>query len=239
MRLHGSASEEDILRIFKDFTGPIYQKPPVRSSVKREVRIRMVYSLDALEISERHVLFHTSCQAGTYIRKICYDIGEVLGCGAHMKELRRTRTGPFTEDNTLVTLQTLQDAYYNWVNNGKEESLRNIIQPMETCLKYMPKIYLRDSAVDAICHGAGLAIPGIVTLESGIKVGDEVALLTQKGEAVALARSELNSQEIIDREHGIAAKTDRVLMTAGTYPRMWQTHEHKQNTDTIDIASRR
>lgn len=229
MKLHGSASEEEIFRVFKEFVGPIYQKPPVRSSVKREVRMRMIYRLDVLEISQLHVLFHVSCQGGTYIRKICYDIGEVLGCGAHMKELRRTRTGPFIEDQTLVTLQTLSDAYSTWMSEGKEDPIRSIIQPMEACLKYIPKMYLRDSAVDAICHGASLAIPGIVSLDSGIKAEDEVALLTQKGEAVALAKSALTSQEIMDLEHGIAAKTERVLMAPGTYPRMWQTREDKHD----------
>jgi len=225
MRLHGSTSEEAIRKIFEEFVGPIYQKPPVRSSVKREVRIRTIYSLEILEISQNHVLFNTSCQAGTYIRKICYDIGEVLGCGAHMRELRRTRTGPFVEDRSLTTLQTLSDACSKWLKEGKEEELRNIVRPMEDCLKFIPKIYMRDSAVDAICHGASLAIPGIVSLESNIKANDEVALFTQKGEAVALAKAALATDDILNFDHGIAAKSERVLMPPGTYPRMWQTRK--------------
>jgi H/ACA ribonucleoprotein complex subunit 4 len=96
---------------------------------------------------------------------------------------------------------------------------------MEDCLKFIPKIYLRDSAVDAICHGASLAVPGIVSLESDIKVNDEVALFTQKGEAVALAKASLATDDIMNFDHGIAATSERVLMPPGTYPRMWQTRK--------------
>ncbi|MEM2906488.1 MAG: RNA-guided pseudouridylation complex pseudouridine synthase subunit Cbf5, partial [Candidatus Odinarchaeota archaeon] len=102
------------------FQGRIYQRPPVRSSVKRELRIRSVYYIDLLEVSGRDALIIVGCEAGTYARKLVYDIGEVLGCGAHMQELRRTRSGPHREDETLKTLHDVLDAYRFYEEEGDE-----------------------------------------------------------------------------------------------------------------------
>ena len=204
-----------------EFVGEIYQKPPLRASVKREPRKRFIYRLDVHEIDGRTVLFTCSCQAGTYIRKLCSDIGEVLVCGAHMRELRRTRAGPFTEENGLVSLHELSAAQSE-LEAGNEEPLRAIIKPMEIALGSIPRIDIRDSAVDAICHGADLAVPGIVKLDSMIEKNKSLALFTLKGEAVALGRALMTSREILDQERGVAAKTERVLMDRGTYPAMWK-----------------
>ena len=68
--------------MIKEFTGDIYQKPPQRSSVKRATRIRTIYEFENTERYDRLLLMRILCQAGTYIRKIIYDIGEVLGPGA-------------------------------------------------------------------------------------------------------------------------------------------------------------
>ena len=107
MQLHADVSNSTLVRVMKEFTGEIYQKPPLRASVKRAPRKRFIYQLEILEIDGRMVLFTCSCQAGTYIRKLCSDVGEVLGCGAHMRELRRSRAGPFTEQSGLTTLHDL------------------------------------------------------------------------------------------------------------------------------------
>jgi H/ACA ribonucleoprotein complex subunit 4 len=93
---------------------------------------------------------------------------------------------------------------------------------MELALNQLPKIILRDSAVDAVCHGAELALPGVVRLDSAIDRNGLVALFTMKGEAIALGRSQLTSREILDQEKGIAAKVERVIMERGTYPAMWK-----------------
>jgi H/ACA ribonucleoprotein complex subunit 4 len=110
MQVHADIPESRLRNLFSEFTGEIYQKPPLRASVKREPRKRFIYKLDVHEIDGRKVLFDCSCQAGTYMRKLCSDIGEVLEYGAHMRELRRTRAGPFTEDETLVNLHQLRAA---------------------------------------------------------------------------------------------------------------------------------
>ena len=165
-------------KVLEEFQGPVYQRPPVRSSVKRRLRTRTIYYIDYIEMDARNVLFKVGCEAGTYIRKLCYDVGEVLGCGAHMQELRRTRVGPFVEDEKLVTLHDISYLFSQWQETKDEILLRKFVQPMEKALDLMPKIYVRDSAVDAICHGAHLAAPGVLSLESGIRIDDTVAVFS-------------------------------------------------------------
>jgi H/ACA ribonucleoprotein complex subunit 4 len=222
MKMHADVPTKDIEDIFKEFTGKIYQLPPVRSAVKRELRIREIYYLEPLEIEKRVVLFKAGCEAGTYIRTLCHDIGDALGVGAHMVELRRTKIANFSEDD-LVTLHDLKDAIVFWKEDGREEDLRKIILPYERILDHIPKMVVKDSAVDALCHGANLAVPGILELDPDIKKKTEVALITTKEEGIALGRALLTSQEIFDKKQGIAAKIERVLMEPGTYPKMWRS----------------
>ena len=221
MIVHGDVSDEDLRRVLEEFTGEIHQKPPLRSSVKRESRKRTIYYVDLLERDANRVLFRVGCQAGTYIRKLCSDIGEVLGTGAHMQELRRTRSGPFTDVTGLHTLHELVDAQARLVE-GDETMIRRLVRPVEEALEYIPKICIRDSAVDAVCHGAALAVPGIVSVEDPFSKDSTVAIMTLKEEAVALAKSLMSSESVIQQEKGIAAKVMRVLMPRGTYPKMWR-----------------
>jgi H/ACA ribonucleoprotein complex subunit 4 len=229
MRLHGATLEDKVRSVLDEFVGTIYQRPPVRSSVKRQIRTRKIYYLDFLEIVDRNVLFQVGCEAGTYIRKLCYDIGEVLGVGAHMQELRRTRAGPFTEQESMVTLHDIAYLQSQWQETKDESTIRKFVQPMEKALELLPKIYVRDSAVDAICHGANLAAPGVLSLETDIKPSDVVAVLTQKGEGIALSKALMSTEDIMKIDHGLVAKTLRVLMSRGVYPKMWHkgTQTHK------------
>jgi len=170
----------------------------------------------------RNVLFKVGCEAGTYIRKLCHDVGEVLGCSAHMQELRRTRAGPFMENENLITLHELSYLYSLWQETNDENIPKKFIHPMEKTLELLPKIYIRDSAVDAICHGAHLAAPGVLSVETEINPNHMTAVFTQKGEAVALAKSLASTEEILKMDHGLVAKTMRVLMHRGVYPKMWR-----------------
>lgn len=222
MHLHDDVDQQKLDEVLSDFTGEIVQKPPVRSSVRRRSRKRNVYYMDLLERDGRDVLLRIGCQAGTYIRKLCHDMGEELGIGAHMAELRRTRTGPFEEDETLVNMQDLADAYAFWKEDGLEKPLRKAVQPAERTVEHLPKIIIRDGAVDAICHGASLAAPGVLSVETGVSEGTLVAEMTLKGELVALAKSEISSKEILEADSGIVAVPERVVMEPGTYPREWK-----------------
>jgi H/ACA ribonucleoprotein complex subunit 4 len=225
MRLHSLVPESKIKQVLDEFQGPLYQRPPVRSSVKRRLRIRTIYYNDLLEINEKNVLFKVGCEAGTYIRKLCYDIGEVLGCGAHMQELRRTRVGPFIEDKTLVTLHDVSYLYSQWQETKDEAILRKFVSPMEKALELLPKIHVRDSAVDALCHGAHLTAPGVLSLDAGIKIGDTIAVFTQKEEAITLAKAVVSSENILKMDHGFVAKTLRVMMPRGIYPKKWHSNQ--------------
>lgn len=175
-----------------------------------------------MEIDGQDALFRIGCEAGTYIRKYCHDIGEALGVGAHMAELRRTRVGDFQEDNTLKTLQDVTDAYHYWIEDGDETSLRDCVQPMEMAASHLKKIVVRDSAIDAVCHGADLAAGGILQLSEGIKRKDTLAIMTLKGELVAAGEALATTTEIAQADKGIMVNIKKVFMEPGTYPKMWK-----------------
>jgi len=238
MRVHKPQPKKRLIDVCLEFMGPIFQKPPLKSSVVKELRIRTVYYLDVLEIEEQRVLMRVGCQAGTYIRKLCFDIGLALGTGANMEELRRTRAGPFREDETLVTLHQLIDAYAAWKETGDETGLRRVILPVEAALRHLPRLVIADNAVDAICHGAPLALPGLLRLETDISKGDIVALFTLKGEAVGIGRADMNSREMLDGKTGIAVLTERVIMEPGTYPKAWKLAE-RDASQAAKIAAKR
>lgn len=238
MHVHKPVPKRRIIEVCGQFVGPILQKPPLKSSVVKELRTRTIYYLEVLEIEEQHVLMRVGCQAGTYIRKLCYDMGLALGTGANMEELRRTRAGPFREDDTLATLHQLMDAYMAYKERGDESLLRRVIQPVEAALAHLPRLEIADNAVDAICHGAPLAAPGLLSLETGIGRGDDVVLFTLKGEAVAIARAELSSEEMLASSSGIVAATERVIMEPGTYPKAWKLAERDGSTEIRAEAKR-
>jgi H/ACA ribonucleoprotein complex subunit 4 len=223
MKLHGDAEEARVKNVLVEFQDQIYQRPPLRASVKRQLRTRRIYYIDFLEKDGRNVLFRVGCEGGTYIRKLCYDIGEILGVGAHMQELRRTRAGPFTENKDLVRLHDVAYWFGEWEEKKDPAILHKFIQPMETALALLPKITVRDSAVDALCHGANLTAPGILAAETGITKEALTAVLTLKGEAVALAQALLSTEEILNLKHGTVATLQRVVMPRGTYPKVWKS----------------
>jgi len=148
-----------------------------------------------------------------------------------MQELRRTRAGPFTEAENMVTLHDIAYLQARWQEKRDEATIRKLVQPMEKVVELVPKVYIRDSAVDAICHGANLASPGVLSLETGIKPNHTVAVMTQKGEGVALSKALVSSEDLAKMDHGLIAKTERVLMPRGVYPKMW--HKAHKSTQTL------
>jgi H/ACA ribonucleoprotein complex subunit 4 len=231
MKLHGDTNEEQIKQVLSEFEDEIFQRPPLRSSVKRQLRTRRIYYIHYIETDGRNVLFKVGCEAGTYIRKLCFDIGEILGVGAHMQELRRTRSGSFTENSaSKVTLHDVAYLFADWEQKKDEVILHKFIEPMETALELLPKIVIRDSAVDALCHGANLTAPGVLQVGSGIQKGSIIAIFTLKGEAVALSKALVSSEEILNLKHGTVAGLQRVLMARGTYPKVWKTGNEHEST---------
>ncbi len=217
MHLHAPVERNRLEAIAKRFTGTIRQLPPVKSAVKRQERNRTIYYLDILDTQDQDVLFIVGCQAGTYIRKLIHDMGEALGVHAHMVELRRTKAGPFNEQ-TLVTLQDLKDAMIYFQEKQDEKELRSCIQPIEAAVQHLPKIWVLDTAVDSICHGASLKMPGVSRIEDNVKEKSVVAILSLKEELIALGEARSPADVILKSDKGVAAKPLQVFMQPGTYP---------------------
>jgi H/ACA ribonucleoprotein complex subunit 4 len=148
-----------------------------------------------------------------------------------MQELRRTRAGPFIETSAKkVTLHDVAYWFGEYEEKGDQSTLCKFIEPMEVALMQLPKIIVRDSAVDALCHGANLTVPDVLRVDTGIVKGSVVVVFTLKGEAVALAKALVSTEEILELSHGVVAASSRVLMPRGTYPRVWKTggnHEQR------------
>jgi H/ACA ribonucleoprotein complex subunit 4 len=167
-------------------------------------------------------IFWVSCEAGTYVRTLCVHLGYLLGCGAHMQELRRVRSGALKEDASMVTLHDVKDAQWHYEQFNNEEYLRRVVMPLEILLIGMPRIVVKDTSVNAICYGAQLMLPGVLRYESGIEVGTQVVIITTKGEAVAIAIAQMTTSTMATCDHGIVARTKRVIMDRDTYERKWK-----------------
>jgi len=220
MHIHKEVEEAQLRKACEEFVGRIKQLPPIRSAVKRQERFRKIYYLDIIEIEEKDVLFRVGCQAGTYIRKLCHDIGVKLGVGAHMAELRRTKAGPFSESTNLITLQDLKDAFWYHANEKDDTRLRRCVMPIEKAVEHLSKVWVIDTAVNTICHGANLKVPGISKVESEIQMDELVAVMSLKGELVAFGEAKMISKDMAKAERGIAVRVDRVFMERGTYPKI-------------------
>ena len=210
MHLHKEVEKEELQKTIEKFIGKIQQLPPIKSAIKRELRTREIYEFEVLEIKDKDVLFRVKCQAGTYIRKLNHDMGLALGTGAHMAELRRIRAGPFGEEDNLVTLQDLQDAFYLYEKEGKEEFLRHCLQPVESALKFISKCWVLDTALLSISHGRDLSIPGVSKLEN-FRKSDVVAIMSLKGELIAIGEAAMSAVEINTQAKGMAVKVKKVF----------------------------
>lgn len=226
MRLHSSVPRKQLDDVVSGFTGEIFQRPPQRSSVSRQTRTRNIYELELTQSEGNLYLFRCLCQSGTYIRKLVYDMGEVLGVGATMVELRRTKVGPLSEGQGLTTLHQLNDAMFK-LGQGDEGPIRKAVLPIESSLGDIARIVVRDSAVDAICHGARLGIPGILSASGTMTKGDPVVMMSQKRELIALGTALMPGDQLEILRRGLASTTERVVMSPGTYPKLWKSKTHK------------
>jgi tRNA pseudouridine55 synthase/H/ACA ribonucleoprotein complex subunit 4 len=218
MRLHGDVARDRVAGLAEEFTGRLYQRPPRKSAVKRNLRIREVRRLDILDVDGRLVLFRAHCDAGTYIRSLCHHMGLVLGVGAHMVELRRTRSGTFGED-TMHTLSEVQDAAVA-ARDGDRSALEKMVVSVDAAVPELPIVVVRDAAIDALCHGAALAGVGVVSAMEFEK-DRTVAVLSEKKEFVCLGRALVSSGSFQPGDTGLVIAPTAVFMQPGTYPRGW------------------
>ncbi|WYZ38819.1 hypothetical protein EsH8_III_000733 [Colletotrichum jinshuiense] len=225
IRLHDKlpGGQVQFARALETLTGALFQRPPLISAVKRQLRIRTIHESKLIEFdNDRHLgVFWVSCEAGTYIRTLCVHLGLLLGVGGHMQELRRVRSGAMDETKGMVTLHDVLDAQWTMDNTRDESYLRKVISPLETLLTGYKRIVVKDSAVNAVCYGAKLMLPGLLRYESEIEVHDEVVLMTTKGEAIALGIAQMSTVEMSTCDHGVVAKVKRCIMERDLYPRRW------------------
>ncbi|KAL0951025.1 hypothetical protein HGRIS_007766 [Hohenbuehelia grisea] len=224
LRLHaGLENPATLPRALQTLSGALFQRPPLISAVKRQLRIRTIYDSKLLEFDEKRNLgvFWVSCEAGTYIRTLCVHLGLLLGVGGHMQELRRVRSGAMSENDDIVTMHDVMDAQWLYDAKRDESYLRRVIRPLETLMVGYKRIVVKDSAVNAVCYGAKLMIPGLLRYEADIAVHEEVVLMTTKGEAIALAIAQMSTVELATCDHGVVAKVKRCIMERDTYPRRW------------------
>jgi H/ACA ribonucleoprotein complex subunit 4 len=224
LRLHSALPNPTALpRALETLTGALFQRPPLISAVKRQLRIRTIHESKLLEFDEKRNLavFWVSCEAGTYIRTLCVHLGLLLGVGGHMQELRRVRSGALSENDEMVTMHDVLDAQWTYDNTRDESYLRRVIRPLESLLVGYKRIVVKDSAVNAVCYGAKLMIPGLLRYEADISVHEEVVLMTTKGEAIALAIALMSTVDLATCDHGVVAKVKRCIMERDTYPRRW------------------
>eukprot|EP00168_Porphyra_purpurea_P021117 TRINITY_DN9232_c0_g1_i1.p2 TRINITY_DN9232_c0_g1~~TRINITY_DN9232_c0_g1_i1.p2 ORF type:complete len:472 (-),score=130.10 TRINITY_DN9232_c0_g1_i1:83-1477(-) len=224
LRLHSPVEDEKaVASAVEKLTGALFQRPPLISAVKKRLRVRTIYKSTLLEFDKEKNLgvLHIDCEAGTYIRTLCVHLGLILGAGGHMQELRRVRSGALTEQDEMVTMHDILDAQWMYEHNGDETYLRRVVKPLELLLRGYKRVVVKDSAVNAVCYGAKLMIPGLLRYQPGIEVNDEVVLITTKGEAIALAIAQMSTTDMATVDHGVVAKVKRVIMDRNTYPKKW------------------
>ena len=159
--------KDDILRVLPQFTGPILQTPPMHSALKRngrplyelarqgieverEARAITIHAIECLEFSGDRLTLRVACSKGTYIRVLAADIGQALGCGAHLAGLRRTVVGDLDLTNavTLAELEALDEA-------GRAGCL----QPVDALVHSLPIITVEGEAAERFRHGNPVDLP--------------------------------------------------------------------------------
>ncbi|MEM3798504.1 MAG: RNA-guided pseudouridylation complex pseudouridine synthase subunit Cbf5 [Thermoprotei archaeon] len=210
MRLHEAINVDQVYSKMKEFETTIYQTPPMMSAVKRSTRKRHVYSFVPLESEDSYILFKAHVEAGTYIRKLCYDVGEALGVGISMVELRRIKSGLFDESQT-VTLNQLAYAASVYKETGESAELVKLLNPVEELLVDKRLIVVKDSAKENLYTGASLAVRGVLCVSRSVKTDDEVFVCSENGELIEVARSLRNANDIQMMKNGIVATPIRVL----------------------------
>jgi len=223
MVLHKDVDEKILREEAAKFIGKIKQLVPKRAAVARRVREREIFYFDIVEIDGRDVLFKAGVEAGTYIRKLVHDLGQALGCGAHMTELRRTKVGSFDEKDSFP-LVAIKDAYEFW-KGGDEKPLRKILLPVEHAIDSSKKVFVKDSAVDAVCNGSPVYPIGVTRVQEGLVAGENVGIFTLKNELVAIGIAKMDAEKMAKAKRGVAVRTDRVIMERGIYPGRWKEEE--------------
>lgn len=162
--------EQRVGAVLEQFTGEIEQIPPMHSAIKhqgqplyklahqgieieRQPRRVTIHELEMLHLDGDELEIRVHCSKGTYIRTLAEDIGEQLGCGAHLIQLRRTATGPFTESG-MVTMERLEELAEEGL-----EALDSLLLPMELALEDWPSVNLSETSLYYVRQGQPVLVP--------------------------------------------------------------------------------
>lgn len=210
MILHKEISKKKLEEGMKKFLGKINQLPPRKSRVKRQVREREVMRFELLRYNEktREAEFVAGVEAGTYIRKLCSDLGENLGVGAQMTELRRTRAGIFSEDQDEFTSIEDFDKIINEYKKGNEKELKEILIPAEIITRLLPIIEVKPEFIDKLNHGSPFFDEMPINLKEAKKI-----IATKKPFAVISGNKLIEIAKFSDKfeQKSILAKPEAVL----------------------------
>ena len=196
----------DIEKTLNAFRGDILQVPPMFSalkrdgktlydlaregvSIERQARSVRIEKLEILEFADELLTVEVTCSKGTYIRVLAEDIGEALGCGAHLASLRRTKVGALSLEDA-VTLQALETM-------SVDERLATL-KPLDALMQTLPAVHLSESDRVRFCHGQRLAL--------GLQSSPRVRVYGPDGQMVGTAR--VNERGVLEPERLIANKKD-------------------------------
>ncbi len=186
INLHRPAQAEKIMEALKYFTGDVRQLPPIRSAVARRERVRKVYSIEVLGIGERDITLRLECEAGFYVRKFAHDLGQYLGCGAHMVSLRRIAIGNIRDSECI----RLED-----VKKNKIIKIEEVLRRMK-----VKKVFILEHALKNARNGIGLMSYHIEGMDKNILEGDYVAIFYKK-DVVAVGKAVKGSQHYFSKKN--------------------------------------
>ncbi len=219
--LHADVPMGELDRVIGEFTGPIYQLPPVRSAVKRERRVRTIHRLRSVERAGTRLLLDVVADSGTYVRTLAVDLGEALGVGAHLEELRRVGNGPF-EERDAIPLTRLADAVALRAD-GDPAPLLGLLHPIAEIWREFPSIVVKDGAASALAHGAGLASGGILSIPRPFSREAHVALVDRGGTLIATGVAQTDSDAVASVRHGWVVAETRVFVDPARFPPRWKS----------------
>ncbi len=193
-------SREEIKKAIMSFVGEYDQIPPMYSALKRdgkklyelaregievqrEPRRVQIHEISIIEINGNRVIFDVLCSKGTYIRTLCKDIGESLGCGGMMSFLLRTATGEFQLENT-ITLEALEAT----------QDIEKLLYPVDYPLRHLPKISVNPGAERAVLNGN--KIPSHLWLKGWQAKGEDLARVYLKDQFIGIAIVKSGQEEV-------------------------------------------
>ena len=209
-----NVSLEELEKAFDSQRGEIKQLPPMYSALKingkrmcdlvrsgRSDEIELKYrdvnikKLEILSYKDNKVMFYVKCSKGTYVRSICYDVGQALGCGGHMSFLLRTESGKFNLDNS-ITLEELEIFKEN-------ETLDNYLYDIDYVLSNLGLIDINPLAVKSFVNGAIVYPKGFIKKE--FKASDKLVRVYTKGEFLGVGK-------LIKVDDTLCLKSDKLFI---------------------------